>query len=264
MATLVLFHAHPDDEAIATGGTAARATAEGHRVVLVVATGGEYGQVPDDLADGETLADRRRVETERSAAALGIARVAWLGYCDSGMTGWEQNSANGAFTSAPLEEAAERLAAILRDERAEAMTTYDWHGVYGHPDHVKVHQVGRRAAELAGDVRVYQSTFNRTAMKEFMALAAGTGAMPDDGGFDPDGPADDGNPFGMPESDITTMVDVTAYVDRKRASISCHRSQVSDSDMFLSMPPEAFERAFGTEWFIHEGAAAGSETWLFG
>ena len=88
MGTLVVFHAHPDDEAIATGGSMARAHAEGHRVVLVVATNGEHGEVPDDLAEGETLADRRRAETERSAAALGVDEVLWLGYADSGMTGW--------------------------------------------------------------------------------------------------------------------------------------------------------------------------------
>ena len=67
METLVCLHAHPDDECISTGGTMARAAEEGHRVVLIVATNGEHGEVPDDLADGETLADRRRAETEASA-----------------------------------------------------------------------------------------------------------------------------------------------------------------------------------------------------
>ena len=264
MATLVLFHAHPDDESMTTGGTAARAVQEGHRVVLVVATGGEYGEVPDDLADGETLADRRRAETNASAAALGISRVAWLGYEDSGMTGWEQNGADGSFASAPLDEAAERLATILRGEQADVLTTYDWHGNYGHPDHVKVHHVGHRAAVLAGTPEVYEATFNRDAMKRFMAASQETGMMREEDGFDPDGPADDGNPFGTPEAELTTTVDVSAYVDSKRASILCHRSQVTDSGMFLSMPPEVFATVFGTEWFIHKGSPAGAhKTWLF-
>ena len=103
MSTLVVFHAHPDDEAIVTGGSMARAHAEGHRVVLVVATNGEHGEVPDDLADGETLADRRRAETARSAAALGIDEVLWLGYADSGMTGWEANANEQSFFRAPLD-----------------------------------------------------------------------------------------------------------------------------------------------------------------
>ena len=91
MATIVFVHAHPDDEASGTAGSMARAAAEGHRVVLVVCTNGDHGEVPDDLADGETLVERRRMETEASAGVLGVARVVWLGYRDSGMTGWEQN-----------------------------------------------------------------------------------------------------------------------------------------------------------------------------
>ncbi len=263
MATLVLFHAHPDDEAIATGGTAARAAAEGHRVVLVVATGGEHGEVPDDLAPGETLADRRRAETDASAAALGIQRVAWLGYEDSGMTGWDQNGHHMSFHQAPLAEAAERLAAILREESAEVLTTYDWHGGYGHPDHVKVHEVGHAAASLAGTPRLYEATMNRDEIARFMAEAQANGAAPDDT-FDPNGPMDDGNPMGTPEAELTTRVDVSAYVVAKRTSIRAHRSQITDSGFFSSMPDEQFALAFGSEWFIRVGAPAGiHEDWLF-
>jgi len=85
--TIVFFHAHPDDEVISTGGSIARAAAEGHRVVLVVATNGDHGEVPDDLGDDETIVARRRTETERSAGELGVHRIVWLGYHDSGMSG---------------------------------------------------------------------------------------------------------------------------------------------------------------------------------
>ena len=112
MSTLVCFHAHPDDEAISTGGAMARAAAEGHRVVLVVATDGAHGEVPDDLADGETLVDRRKQETDGSVAALGAHRVVFLGYTDSGMTGWDQNSDPDCFFQAGLADAAERLSVI--------------------------------------------------------------------------------------------------------------------------------------------------------
>ena len=150
MGTLVCFHAHPDDESITTGGSLARASAEGHRVVLVVATNGDYGEVPDDLADGETLVDRRQPRRAQSAERLGVHRIVWLGYKDSGMTGWEQNDDPASFLQADLDEAAERLAGVLREENADVLTVYDWHGNYGHPDHIKVHTVGHRAAELAG------------------------------------------------------------------------------------------------------------------
>ena len=263
MGTLVLFHAHPDDEAINTGGTAARASAEGHRVVLVIATGGEHGEVPDDLAPGETLVERRAAETERSAAALGIHRVAFLGYEDSGMTGWAQNGNAASFLNAPLDEAAERLAAVLRQERAEVLTTYDWHGGYGHPDHIKVHQVGHRAAALAGVERLYEATMNRDEIVRFMEAARQSGASDDDT-FDPSGPMDDGNPMGTPEADLTTKVDVSAFVAAKREALRAHRSQITDTSFFETMPEEQFALAFGTEWFIRVGAASGvREDWLF-
>jgi LmbE family N-acetylglucosaminyl deacetylase len=146
VSTIVFFHAHPDDEASQTSGSMARASAEGHRVVVVFATNGEHGEVPDDLAQGETLIDRRRAEAMHSAEALGTARVEWLGYSDSGMTGWEQNAHTHAFHQANLTEAGLKLAAILDREDADVVVGYDWHGGYGHPDHVKVHHVLHAAA----------------------------------------------------------------------------------------------------------------------
>lgn len=266
MGTLVCLHAHPDDESIATGGSIARAVAEGHRVVLVVATNGDHGEVPADLAPGETLVDRRRAETERSAEVLGIHRVEWLGYADSGMTGWDQNSDPSSFLQAPLEEAAERLAAILREENADVLTCYDWHGGYGHPDHIKVHHVGHRAAALAQTPRVFESTMNRDAFARLMAVAreAGMDTGADEGDFDPNAPADDGNPFGSTEAEITHAVDVSGFVALKRESIRCHASQITDSGFFARMPDEAFAMAFGTEWFIEPGAGhALRPGWLF-
>jgi LmbE family N-acetylglucosaminyl deacetylase len=271
MSTLVCVHAHPDDEAILTGGTMARARAEGHRVVLVVATDGACGEVPDDLADGETLIERRRAETDRSAEVLGVETVHWLGDRDSGMTGWADNDHPDSLHRADADIAAARLADIVEAEGADVLTIYDWHGNYGHPDHIGVHRVGVRAAALLTDrlpgLRVFEATMNRDEMARLMAEFGGAG--PDDSaeGFDPHAPADDGNPMGMPESEITHEVDVTPYLDAKRAALGCHRSQVEDSSFFLSMPPEMFARAFGREWFIErgvdQGAGAPDRYWLF-
>ncbi len=266
MGTLVAFHAHPDDEAISTGGSLARAHAEGHRTVLVLATGGEHGEIPSDLAPGESLADRRRIESDRSAAALGIDRVIWLGYSDSGLTGWLQNDHEQSFARADVGVAGSRLASILVEEQADVFTIYDWHGNYGHPDHVQVHRVGCEAERLvSGDLpglRVFEATMNRDETRRQMSAASEFDAPFDD--FDPDAPADDGNPIGMPESELTMVVDVSDFVDRKRASIAAHRSQVSDSSFFLQMPPELFALAFGREWFIEHGVAPGVRPgWLF-
>ena len=253
MATLVCFHAHPDDESITTGGTIARASAEGHRVVLVVATNGEHGEVPEDLAAGETLADRRMAETMRSAALLGIARVEFLGYTDSGMHGWDQNNEPASFWQASVDDAAERLAAILREESADVVTVYDSHGNYGHPDHVQVHRVGHRAAELAGTPAVYEATMNRDAVQRLIEMAA---ELAPDLDIDPPELPED-QEFGVPEAELTTAVDVSAFIAQKRASITAHASQVTDSSFFLRMPEAVFARAFSTEWFIRKGAPPG-------
>jgi LmbE family N-acetylglucosaminyl deacetylase len=261
--TLVCFHAHPDDEAIITGGTMARAAADGHRVVVVFATRGELGEVaPGVLGATETLGDRRAQESHHAATELGAARVAYLGYHDSGMAGEDTNHAAGSFWSADLEEAAGRLAAILREEEAEVLTAYDERGGYGHPDHIKVHDVGRRAAALAATPRVYAATvsrqhFERVAAAPLRALAPD--ALPSDA---------DELDLGVDESRITTFVDVTAVLDRKRAAMAAHSSQIAEESFFLALPDDAFAVVFGTEWFFRLGSTPGpdhalTDGWLF-
>ncbi|AKT51028.1 PIG-L deacetylase family protein [Arsenicicoccus sp. oral taxon 190] len=255
MATVVYLHAHPDDEASQTSGSMARASREGHRVVVVYGTNGDHGEVPADLAPGDTVVTYRRREAEASAQVTGTARVAWLGYADSGMSGWEQNSAADAFALADLDEAAGRLAAILDEEDAAVLVGYDWHGGYGHPDHVKVHHVAHRAAELAARrPRLLESTMNRDHMRRQFAAAREAG-MPMD--WDPDQPMDDGNPFGTPEAEIHWRVDVSDLVETKRAALACHRSQATDIEMFLAMPVEVFAAGFGQEWYLEPGRPPG-------
>jgi LmbE family N-acetylglucosaminyl deacetylase len=254
MATLVSFHAHPDDECIGCGGVIRKAADDGHRVVLVVATRGERGEIPEGfLADGEELWQRRVAETLASAEILGVQRTEFLGYLDSGMMGTPANDQPGSFWTAPVEEAAEKLAALLKDEGADVLTCYDDHGGYGHPDHIQVHRVGMRAAELAGIGRVYQSTMNRDHImrgrKAFAEQAAAAGIeMPD---------VSERDEFGSPESVITAAVDVTPYVDVKRRAMRAHASQISEKSFFLAMPDDAFRYAFGTEWFIRDGQGPG-------
>ena len=145
-------------------------------------------------------------------------------------------------------EAAGRLAAILREENADVLTVYDDHGGYGHPDHIQVHRVGMRAAELAGTPRVYQSTMNRNAAKR------GRSEFTEAAGFEM---PDLGDDFGSPEGILTTKVDVTPWVTYKRQAMRAHPSQISEQSFFLALPDEGFAFAFGTEWFIREGGGPG-------
>lgn len=263
--TLVCFHAHPSDEAIQTGGTIARAAAAGHRVVLVFATRGEVGEVAEGfLEPGETLAERRSRECAIAAEILGARRVAFLGYRDSGMAGTPTNDDPASFWQADVEEAAERLAALLREEAAEVLTVYDDHGGYHHPDHIQVHRVGVRAAELAGTPRVYEATADRDHFAETLRASA---ALADSLGVEAPGDLPDPEEFAAnftPSEVITTRVDVSDRLATKRAALRAHASQIDETSFFLTMPDEIFALAFGTEWFIRRDAAPGtSETWLF-
>jgi len=261
MGTAVFFHAHPDDEAITTGGTMAKLAAEGHRVVLVTATGGELGEVPDGLlAPDESLAERRARELAASCEALGVERLVLLGYHDSGMDGDSANEDPACFWRADVEEAAGRLRAVLDEEGATVLTAYDAHGNYGHPDHIQVHRVGLRAGELAGTERVFMATTNRDHLLGLADVAEDLG-MPMD-----EEQREFIKDLGVVAAEITTAIDVSGYLGPKRRAMEAHASQIHDTSFFLTMPPEAFAAVWGTEWFIRVGAGGGPplEESLFG
>ena len=241
MSTLVCFHAHPDDEAISTGGLMALASDAGHRVVLVCATRGEQGEPQEGvLVDGEALWERRLVELSEAAKILGADEPRLLGYEDSGMMGEPTNDNPASFWQADHDEAVTRLVEILRDVDADVLTIYDEIGGYGHPDHLRVHTVGKAAAEVAGIDHVFEATMNRDRIEELMEAAAEAGEEIDDV---------DRSEFGTPQAHISYGLDVSTVVGRKKDAIMAHRSQVGPDSFFLTMPDEAFAAGFGTEWF---------------
>ncbi len=244
MATVTFFHAHPDDEAIATGGTMASLAAEGHRVVLVTATRGELGEVADGILEaGESLGERRATELAEAASVLGVARQLFLGYHDSGMEGEDSNARPDCFATADGDEAADRLAGILVEESADVLVVYDEHGGYGHPDHVQVHTVGMAAAERAGTPIVYMTTMDRGFMLELRRRAA-------ESEFGPEDNLEGADTMGEPSERITTEVDVRSYVEAKREAMRAHASQIGEESFFLSMPDDLFTEVWGQEWFI--------------
>jgi LmbE family N-acetylglucosaminyl deacetylase len=253
--TLVTFHAHPDDEALLTSGTLARAAAEGHRVVLVVATDGDLGLSSRDFtADGD-LGGTRLTELQTSARALGIARVEYLGYGDSGMTGEIPADLPGRqrFCRADPQEAAERLARILTEESADVLTSYDPRGGYGHRDHIRVHEVGALAAELAGTPRVLQATVPRDLLVHAINLVARFYRFP------PDFDIDSYRRAYSARDEINYRISVWKHARAKRASMRAHASQaVADGGdrtlaMMLKIPRPVYDLVFGHEWFVEAG-----------
>ncbi|MEU4573297.1 PIG-L family deacetylase [Nonomuraea sp. NPDC023979] len=257
--TAVFFHAHPDDEALLTAGTMAMLAAEGHRVVLVVATAGERGLA--EIRPGEALGETRMKELYASAAALGCARVECLGYGDSGLSpkgGIAEERPDNAFIDADTEKAATALAAILQEENADLLSIYDPAGGYGHPDHVQVHRVGRRAAEIAGTRVVLEATVNRDPLVKLLKAAGKVYRFP---------PEFDVRTFESAYSSgetITHRVNVRRYARQKRASMEAHASQATGGDtdrtlaVMLKVPGPLYRLVFGTEWFVRRDLPPGT------
>jgi LmbE family N-acetylglucosaminyl deacetylase len=253
--TIVVFHAHPDDEALLTGGTIARAAADGHRVVLVTATAGEAG-LSDRGREPDALAAARTRELERSAAILGCARVVLLDYADSGIADETPRDAR-RFADLPPVEPASRLADILRDERADALTVYDEHGGYGHPDHVQVHRVGVLAAATARTPVVLEATVDRTALRRAAAVMRRVPRLSHLV------PRDAFASAYTERSQLTHRVDVRDYLAQKRAALSAHASQTSGGEglrtirALLRLPWPLQQAVLGREWFRERGRDRG-------
>jgi LmbE family N-acetylglucosaminyl deacetylase len=258
--TVVSLHAHPDDEALLTAGTLARAAAEGHRVVLVSATAGGAGLTSDPATTTADLAERRLDELRRSAAALGGLEVQLLGYDDSGMDG-RAGRDGYAFARVDVEGAAVRLAALLESVAADVLTVYDPAGGYGHPDHVQVHRVGVRAAELAGTTVVLEATVDRRALLRVLWILRLLGLLRR---APPEWRPERLAAAYTPPDQLTHRVDVRGYAAGKRAAMAAHASQATAEEgvrslaLYLRLPPFLYRRVFGYEWFVERGRAPGA------
>ncbi|HEX2901950.1 MAG TPA: PIG-L family deacetylase [Jatrophihabitans sp.] len=252
--TLMAVHAHPDDEATGTGGVLARYAAEGVRTVLVTCTDGRCGDAPGGVKPGdpghdpEAVVAMRRAELEQSCKVLGVTDLELLGYHDSGMMGWPNNAEPGAFWNTPVDDAAERLAELMRHYQPDVVVTYDPNGFYGHPDHIQAHRITMRAVELTGIPRkLYWTTVPREQLAEFGRLMRELGADWDE----PEGSAGEGPgpDIGLPAAEVTTWIDTTAFAEQKFDALAAHASQ-EENIFFLRMGKQLFAEVMGTETFV--------------
>jgi N-acetyl-1-D-myo-inositol-2-amino-2-deoxy-alpha-D-glucopyranoside deacetylase len=261
---LLLVHAHPDDESIATGATMAKYAAEGARVTLVTCTLGELGEIiPPELAhlaadqDGG-LGQYRIGELAKACAALGVTDHRFLGgagrWRDSGMMGEPSNQAADCFWLAGVDEAAAALLEVIRDVRPQVMVSYDDNGFYGHPDHIQAHRVAMRAFEQAGGLvrKFYANTVPKSVLAGMVEQMRGRGAgehPPGGAGFTPVQSADE-LPFGVPDEVVTTEVDAVPYLDAKLNAMRAHATQITVDSPFYALSNNLGVRAFGVEYYI--------------
>lgn len=242
--TLAFLHAHPDDEAIFTGGTMALLAAQGHRVVLLVATSGELGIA----RSGADLATEREQETLRCCEALGVEHVHFLGFADSGLH--SENPSGFAHESQQriVDTAIEALAA---HGPVDALVSYDDHGIYGHPDHLQVHRCGRALQRQLAIATRYESTVDREYLhfvETHVVIEAGLGQRPLGRGL----AASD---LGLPSLLIDLTLDVSTVLDHKRRAMAAHASQLPADAPAFALGQHNFAAVYGYEWYVRHGPA---------
>jgi LmbE family N-acetylglucosaminyl deacetylase len=261
--TFLAVHAHPDDEASSTGGLYRLLANQGVRTVLVCCTNGECGDGPDgakpdaDHHDGDEVAAVRAIELDNAVEVLGISRLVRLGYRDSGMKGWPQNSDPESFWATPVSVAAEKLAAVLREERPQVIMTYNEYGFYGHPDHIQAHLITLAAIKLLDyEPTLYFNAIPDSVMVRFRerweqedreqkAADAAKGLV-----REPETPNEEEEiPMGTPDADISAAIDISDVADAKFDALAAHQSQIAES-FWMKMGREQFKKVMGTEWFI--------------
>lgn len=242
--TLVFVHAHPDDEALLTAGTMARAVREGNRVVLIVATDGGAGLASSRF---DELGSIRLDELHESAAILGVSRIETLGYPDSGLHG----EISDGFAHAGRFTIAKSIAAICNDENADVLVGYDPSGGYGHPDHIQVHRAVRTATMLCTrPPRLFEATLPREPIARAVRIAAAAHLTPS--GFNPKEFAE----AWTPGSQITHRVNVRDYLRQKRQALQAHASQASADGstrtlaVITRLPGPLTTLLLGTEYYV--------------
>ncbi|MEI6405937.1 MAG: N-acetyl-1-D-myo-inositol-2-amino-2-deoxy-alpha-D-glucopyranoside deacetylase [Actinomycetes bacterium] len=273
--SLLLVHAHPDDETINNGATMAKYAAEGINVTLVTCTRGEEGEVlvpglshlASSVEDG--LGVHREGELREAMHILGIADHRFLGaperqWRDSGMMGSEPNNRKDVFWQADLDEAAGYLVAIIREIQPQVLVTYDEFGGYGHPDHIQAHRVAMRAAELAADPnygvgpaweipKIYWNTMPRSVIQ------AGIDKMKEIGSDFFGVTSADDLPFAKPDELVTTVINGSDFVDQKMDAMKAHETQISLDGPFFALSNNVGLDVWGQEFYtLVKGAIAGT------
>ena len=248
-------HAHPDDEA-SSGGILALYADQDIRVVVVTCTNGEFGDAPGGIKPGQeghdpaAVARLRLAELDESVRILQVSALETLGYHDSGMVEWEYKSDPDAFCNVPLDTVAGRIGELIDKYRPQVLVTYDDAGAYQHPDHVHASRAAQAAAAATGiPAKVYLSTMKGSNWRKIWDALRAAGMEVPNWDANSDEAQERERRSLESEARITTTVDIRPVLERKRAALFAHGSQINDS-WFSKLPPDVAQEAFGFEYFI--------------
>lgn len=266
--SLLTVHAHPDDEASKGAGTVALYHSEGVHTVLVTCTGGEEGDILNPAMDSPDVRARldeiRRLELDRAAAVIGYDEVVMLGYRDSGMPDSPANADPRSFAQAPLDEAVERLVAVIRRTRPQVIVTYpqDQSG-YPHPDHLRVNEISEVAFDAAGDPERFPGAgpawqparlcYVRWSVKRMRAMHDKFVELGLESPFDDERwtrilAAEAAEQAGVPDDRPRVVVDITGFGHVVREGLLAHATQVDpNSRHWFGLPPEVADAVYPFE-----------------
>jgi LmbE family N-acetylglucosaminyl deacetylase len=259
--TLMAVHAHPDDEASSTGGVLASCSDQGIRTVVVTCTNGEFGDAPGSVKPGQaghdeqTVAQLRLAELRQSCKILGVDSLELLGYHDSGMPDWDYKDRPDAFCNIPIEVVAGRIGELIEQYRPQVLVSYDDKGMYQHPDHVHAAQAAA-AAFAASKIpqKLYQTAMRPSSWRKIWEALRELGEDVPDRGEMTD---EQRQQMAEAEQRITTTVDITSVLARKREALFAHASQIQES-WFSKIPAEIATEAFGHESFVRVSDTTGT------
>jgi LmbE family N-acetylglucosaminyl deacetylase len=234
--TILAVFAHPDDESLACGGTLARASDAGARVVLVCGSRGERGSISDPaLVAGRDLAAARTRELLDAARVLGIAEVIALDHPDGDLRWADVPAFHGDIVRA------------VADHRPDAVITFDEDGLYWHLDHIGVHERTLTAVRSFGvdAPPLYFVTLAKGNMRGIIAAAQAKRGAPSDASFwgiTPDA-------FGDAARPPTLVVDVRAWAARKLRALRCHQTQMGPRNPLAWIDEDEAREWLGVERF---------------
>jgi LmbE family N-acetylglucosaminyl deacetylase len=255
---ILLCLAHPDDEILGPGGTIACYAQNGAYVELVCATRGEAGEIADPaLATPKTLPQVREQELRCAAKTLGIQKVTFLGYRDSGMAGTDENQRPDAFINAVADEVVAQLVAVIRRVQPQVVITFEPYGGYGHPDHIAIHYHTHAAFEKAGDAayrvdlgRPFQPQRLFYPLVRFAFFQAMKEKM-EQYGLETDFfiNLEERRDKGWPDNKFNVVMDVSSTINQKMAAFACHRTQFGAHNLFRLLPESEMAELLRTEYF---------------
>ena len=254
--TVLSIFAHPDDEAFGSGGTLAELVQKGHKVTAVCATNGDVGEISDPaLATPENLWQVRQEEMRRAMAVMGITDVRFLGYRDSGMDGTPDNENPACLFQADPSKVEAEVSALLDELKPDIVFTHDPTGGYGHPDHLTTYQRATAAVEAMTNDRphLYYVCFPKSNFRKLWQEMT-------DAGITPPFAKEEMEKIGSPDDYLTTVRDVSEYVDIKKESLNCHQTQLDPNGPFSAMAPEFMTAWMSTEYFyLNQPKGGGSQ-----